>query len=38
MAARSAGAAGGKLRRSDFLNPASLDTRRDWIAAFYQGA
>jgi putative tryptophan/tyrosine transport system substrate-binding protein len=20
-----------------FLNPASLDTRRDWIAAFYQG-
>jgi putative tryptophan/tyrosine transport system substrate-binding protein len=20
-----------------FLNPASQDTRRDWIAAFYQG-
>jgi hypothetical protein len=20
-----------------FLNPASLDTGRDWIAAFYQG-
>jgi putative ABC transport system substrate-binding protein len=27
----------GRVPRIGFLNPASLSTRRDWIAAFYQG-